>query len=164
MKTLALSACVIALLCCTVPARAAPPTYAEVAYRDRAMHMYDKRPVREIGYGQVRYRGLGPEAWHWRYVQARRRARLRFAPTVTYALRRASAVYGVPFWQLHRVAWCESRLDVWAVNGRYKGILQLGWRPFGFSPFDPVASALSTASTVRREGSWRRWECGRGLR
>jgi hypothetical protein len=56
------------------------------------------------------------------------------------------------------VARCESTFNPFALNGRYRGLLQFSWAPFGFSPFDPVASALSTAAVVRREG-WRRWEC-----
>lgn len=60
--------------------------------------------------------------------------------------------------ELRAVAWCESRYFPFAVNGRYRGLFQLGWRPFGFSPYDPVASALSAALTVKREG-WRQWEC-----
>lgn len=133
------AAALVALL--SWPARADPP-----------------EPVREVGYGQIRYAGHGPEWWHWRYVRARRAARARWRPTVGYALRLASAAYGVPYWDLRAVAWCESRLDPWAANGRYKGLMQLGWSPFGFSPFDPVASALSTAAVVKREG-WRQWEC-----
>jgi hypothetical protein len=91
-------------------------------------------------------------------VRARRAARAHWRPTVHYALRLASAAYSVPYRDLRSVAWCESRLDPWATNGRYRGLMQLGWSPFGFSPFDPVASALSAAAVVRREG-WRQWTC-----
>ncbi len=57
------------------------------------------------------------------------------------------------------VSWCESTHNPFAQNGRYKGLFQLGWSPFGFSPFDPVANALSAAMTVRHDGSWRQWQC-----
>jgi len=100
---------------------------------------------------------------HRRYLQARRQVRVlahrRWRPTVDYAIRLAAAVAGVPAWELYAVARCESTLNPYARNGRYQGLFQLGWAPFGFSPFDPVANALSAALTVRRDGSWRQWEC-----
>jgi hypothetical protein len=89
----------------------------------------------------------------------RRTLRQQWRPTVTYALRLASAVSGVPYTQLAAVSWCESRWEPYATNGRYQGLFQLGWSPFGFSPFDPVANALSAALTVVHDGSWRQWEC-----
>jgi hypothetical protein len=90
---------------------------------------------------------------------ADRHLRQRWRPTVTYALRLASAVTGVPYRELSAVSWCESRYEPWASNGRYRGLFQLGWSPFGFSPYDPIANALSAALTVRQNGSWRQWEC-----
>jgi hypothetical protein len=93
-------------------------------------------------------------------VRLRVRTRTRWRPTVDYAIRLASAVTGVPAQELYAVARCESGLNPFARNGRYLGVFQLGWAPFGaFSPFDPVANALSAAVTVRRDGSWRQWEC-----
>jgi len=89
----------------------------------------------------------------------RRRLRVRWQPTVHYAFTLAAAVYGVPRWQLQAVSWCESRFDPYAANGRYQGIFQLGWSPFGLSPYDPIASALSAAQTVSHDGGWRQWEC-----
>src|SRR5262245_55145912 len=82
----------------------------------------------------------------------------RWNPTVHYAIQLASAATGVPSWELYSVARCESGLDPFAANGRYLGVFQLSWAPFGFSPFDPLANVLSAAMTVRREG-WRQWEC-----
>ncbi len=103
--------------------------------------------------------------WNWRYRlaasqvrDARAKLRQQWHPTVDYALRLASAVTGVSYWQMRSVSWCESRHNPFATNGRYLGLFQLSWSPFGFSAFDPVASALSTAMTVRREG-WAQWEC-----
>jgi hypothetical protein len=90
---------------------------------------------------------------------ARAHVRRIWRPTVDYALRLASAVAGVPLGELERVSWCESTHNPFATNGRYRGLFQLGWSPFGFSPFDPVANALSAALTVRQDGSWRQWEC-----
>ena len=91
--------------------------------------------------------------------RARLQLRRRWRPTVTYALRLASAVSGVSYWQLRGVAYCESTLNPYAVNGRYRGLFQLSWTPFGFDPYDPVANALSAALTVRHDGGWRQWEC-----
>ena len=111
------------------------------------------------------YRGRPATYWAAMYrertrqlQQARRALHRRWAPTVDYALRLSSAVFGVSYWQLRSVAWCESRHNPFATNGRYLGLFQLSWDPFGFSPFDPVASALSTAATVSREG-WAQWAC-----
>jgi hypothetical protein len=103
---------------------------------------------------------------HARYLAARHQTarlrvviRRRWRPTVDYAIRLASAVTGVPADELYAVARCESGLSPYARNGRYLGLFQLGWAPFGFSPFDPVASALSAAVTVRHDGGWRQWSC-----
>jgi hypothetical protein len=112
--------------------------------------------------------GRGVDWWSRHAVQARkdanaraatiRRLKRRWRPTVDYALRLASRAFRVPYAALRAVARCESTFNPFAANGRYRGLLQLSWSPLGFSPFDPVASALSTAAVVRREG-WRRWEC-----
>ncbi len=121
---------------------------------------------RVSGSVSVLYRHRSAAFWAWRYrvrtkqlQAARAAARRRWQPTVDYALRLANAVYGVPYGELRAVAWCESKFYPFAVNGQYKGIFQMHWSPFGFSPFDPVASALSAAQTVRADGSWRQWEC-----
>jgi hypothetical protein len=108
-----------------------------------------------------RYRLLGRREHQLK--RAHEALRRHFRRDVDYALRLASAVYGVPLWQLQRVAYCESTDNPLAVNGKFKGLMQLGWAPFGFSPFDPIASALSAAQTVKHDGSWRQWTCGAGL-
>lgn len=122
----------------------------------------------------ARYHGRTAKAWARAEAQQRanseargkslrrlkRAARVTWQPTVEYALQLASRVYGIPYSKMRAVAYCESTLSPGAVNGRYKGIFQLGWAPFGFSPFDPVASALSAAQTVVHDGSWRQWSCG----
>ncbi len=115
------------------------------------------------------YRGVNASAWAARFrhrtrqLQASRRdvKQLRhvWAPTVDYALHLASAVYGIPYSDLATVSHCESTWNPYARNGKQLGLFQLGWRPFGFSPFDPVANALSAAQTVKADGSWRQWVC-----
>lgn len=122
------------------------------------------------GYGVIRFDGAGAEKWRWRWLlehrralKAERRLRNRFSRDVAYALRLASAAYGVPYSQLSAVAWCESNHDPSAVNGQYRGLFQEGPMfergPFaGFSPWDPVPNALMAAYTVSREG-WQQWEC-----
>jgi len=123
-------------------------------------------PDRTLGWGQVRFEGLGPERWAQRYrrehertLQLRHQLRHRWHPTVEYALRLASAVSGVPLGDLVAVSRCESTFNPFASNGQYRGLFQLHWAPFGFSPFDPIANALSAALTVRHDGGWRQWEC-----
>jgi hypothetical protein len=109
------------------------------------------------------YRGHSAAFWAGRFHRAQRMThRLlyrKWQPTVMYALRLASAVTGVRLAELAHVAYCESTYNPFAQNGRYKGIFQLGWSPFGFSPYDPIANALSAALTVRHDGGWRRWSC-----
>ncbi len=112
------------------------------------------------------YRGATAETWAKRFRHRTRQlqvvkahVRKRWHPTVDYALRLASAVTGVSYWQMRSVSWCESRYDPFATNGQYRGIFQMHWSPFGFSPFDPIASALSAAMTVRHDGGWSQWEC-----
>lgn len=92
-------------------------------------------------------------------LRAHREARRRWAPTATAAIRLASRATGVSETAMRTVAFCESRFYPYAVNGRYKGLFQLGWAPFGLDPFDVYANALSAAYTVARDGSWRQWEC-----
>ncbi len=117
------------------------------------------------------YRGLTASQWAARFRHRTRqlqaaRAQVRhveriWRPTVTYALTLASAVFGVPYSELATVSRCESTWNPFAVEpgGTYKGLFQLGWRPFGLDPFDPIANALSAAQTVRHDGSWRQWQC-----
>jgi hypothetical protein len=130
-----------------------------------------KAPARANGPGRPSpipglYRSHSAGYWAWRYklrthqlAVAKSLLRKRWHPTVEYALHLASAVSGVSYWALRSVSWCESTHNPFASNGRYKGLFQLGWSPFGLSPFDPIASALSAAFTVRHDGSWRQWEC-----
>jgi hypothetical protein len=112
------------------------------------------------------YRGHTAEEWAGRFryrtrqlQHVRTHLQQRWHPTVLYALRLASAVTGVSYWQLYTVSRCESGHNPFAQNGQYKGLFQMHWSPFGFSPFDPVANALSAAMTVVHDGGWRQWAC-----
>lgn len=112
------------------------------------------------------YRGLTARQWAARFRHrtrqlqaARATLKHRWAPTVDYALTLASAVFNVPRADLSRVSWCESTHNPFARNGGQLGLFQLGWRPFGLDPFDPVANALSAAQTVVHDGGWRQWVC-----
>jgi len=121
----------------------------------RIAHMADVVAELEASQRRVRY-------WRrraYRLRLQRDRLRQRWAPTVEYSLRLASAVSGVSYWAMRSVASCESTLNPAASNGRYRGLFQLGWEPFGFTPYDPVANAISAGLTVRHDGGWRQWEC-----
>jgi soluble lytic murein transglycosylase-like protein len=119
------------------------------------------KPLRQMGYGQIRYAGKGPEAWHWKYVQLRRSLVAR--PSTLEAIALASTAYRVSYSTLRRKAWCESRFDPWARNGsEASGLFQFlpsTWRttPYaGFSVFDPFANALAAGwmHSVGRGGEW----------
>lgn len=99
--------------------------------------------------------------------QARRQLKVRWLPTVQYAIRLASDLFGVPEHELRSVASCESPgLSPFLVNrsSGASGVLQFlpsTWRNQGvprFSVFDPVANVLAGARIVAREG-WRQWSC-----
>jgi hypothetical protein len=131
---------------------------AALIFATAAVHADDPPPPQVV---EVDATVQGKTAAEWHQIAARYRRQLiqRWQPTVTYALRLASAVYGVSYWQMRTVSFCESRHYPFARNGVHKGLFQLGWHPFGFSPFDPVANALSAAATVAHDGSWRQWSC-----
>ena len=120
-------------------------------------------PVPDIRIVDSEYRGRTAREWFIRYQQMRRYVTRRWMPTVNYALRLASAVSGVSYWELRSVSWCESRHWPFARNGIYRGLFQEGpmfeHGPFAsFSVFDPIANALTAAHVVSREG-WRQWQC-----
>lgn len=91
---------------------------------------------------------------------------------VDRALRAASARYGVPYWQMRAVAWCESRFNPAAKNpdavadGEHsEGLMQFlpstfrGTPYHGYSIFNAWASAMAAAWLVRRDGGWWEWSC-----
>lgn len=88
--------------------------------------------------------------------------------TAAYAIRLASAAFGVPAGDMRRIARCESGMgaQVTAEAGSgASGLFQfLGstWRrtPFAtFDVFDPVANALAAAQLVVHDGGWHEWSC-----
>jgi hypothetical protein len=140
---------------------------------------------RVVGYGQVRYNGLGPERWAQRYrTERRRRVGLegrvgvllrRLAaerrvllqnPHVVEAINLAAAVYGYGS-TLWRKAGCETggTFDPRSQNSSgASGLFQfLGstWRstPFArFSVWSPYANALA-AGWMHAEGRGGEWSC-----
>lgn len=135
----------------------------------------------EYGNGLTRIDGHGVEWWRWEALKAEkridrleRRLQKRWEPTVDYAIRLASVVYGVPYRELYAVASCESGLSPFAKNrnSTASGLFQMlypstwfgkwGAKPFadaGFSVWDPVAQALAAARMVVNDGGWRQWAC-----
>lgn len=94
------------------------------------------------------------------------RVAVRHDAEVQSALILASHVYGVPLWELRRVAFCESTNVRTATNGQYKGLFQLGndfrgrqtpWFP-RLDWRDPYANTFAAARVVARDG-WSQWEC-----
>ena len=132
---------------------------------------------RVVGKGQIRFDGLGPEAWHLRFRRERqlaerlqrRLAKQRYVllhdPTVTEAIGLAAATYGHgdELWQLAR---CESGLNPRARNlsSAASGLLQFlpsTWAttPYaGFDMFSAHASALA-AGWMLAHGRRNEWVC-----
>lgn len=112
--------------------------------------------------------------WHGRAVHNRRviiklRRRLR-ALHATRRLQSAEtvpqvicSVFGSYCGQAQRVAWCESRYDVHAVNGQYEGLFQESAAVrarYGFG-WDAWTQARSAFGYFRDSGySWSPWTCG----
>lgn len=78
------------------------------------------------------------------------------------AARVVCLVFGSYCAQALRVAWCESRFDVWARNGQYRGLFQMGAverATFG----DGIGAWAQSRAALRyfREAgySWRPWTC-----
>ena len=132
---------------------------------------------RVVGRGQVKFDGLGPEAWHLRFRRERllverlqrRLVRQRYVllhrTDVSEAIDLAATVYGHgdELWQLAR---CESGFDPRARNlssasGLFQILYPSTWRttPFAkFSPFSPYANALG-AGWMLAQGRRSEWVC-----
>jgi soluble lytic murein transglycosylase-like protein len=135
--------------------------HADRRYQGRTARQWASHAVanrRALNHAAMRLRAKRREL-----AALRASIRRRYAPTVTYAIRLASAVYGVD--QSRRVS-CESHGDPYAHNSSgATGLLQfLGstWRstPFaGFSIYDPVAQTLAGGWMIRA-GRSGEWTCG----
>ena len=131
---------------------------------------------RVLGYGQIRFRGLGPERWakrthEWRqaYLGARRelataRHLLLRQPTVTEAINLACLTYGSCS-TLRRRAECESNLNPRAQNssgasGLYQFMAETFQRtPYGrMSIWSPYANAMA-AGWMEAHGKGGQWVC-----
>lgn len=94
---------------------------------------------------------------------------IRRDPDVNTAIRAASVTYGIPVWQMRRIAFCESRMNPRAKNpgSSASGLFQFldsTWRAYpygaaGLSVWDPYVNALQAAYVVKHDGGWRQWEC-----
>lgn len=122
-------------------------------------------PPREVGFGQIKFRGHGPEFWYNRAVHRTRQVRAAKAknraliralrdrqriivsqPNVRVAIEVASIVYGQSYGDMLRVAQCESLLDPKARNTQpiYNGEHATGlfqfipstWASTPFAAFD----------------------------
>lgn len=149
------------------------------------------RHDRVVGTGLVRFNGKGPEAWarayrleHRRFLgeqahrlraQRRLKFRIRSLSSVGqssgpfYAIRLASAVFGVPESEMRAVASCETGGSFSATSlnsssgaaGEFQ-FLSSTWARAGipgFSVFDPIANSLAAARLVIRDGGWSEWSC-----
>jgi len=71
-------------------------------------------------------------------------------------------VFGAYCAQALRVAWCESRFDVWARNGQYLGLFQMGSYArarYGHGN-DPWAQSRAAYRYFVASGSdWSPWTC-----
>jgi hypothetical protein len=140
--------------------------------------------LRVIGHGQIRYAGHGPEFWHLRFVQERRRAQTLRAdlleqPAVGEAINLACVVYGHCA-ELWRKARCESTLGrhlasasssarglfMFLTEGRVRAYAG-GWSDGGtwattpfwrFSPMSLYANALA-AGWMHANGRGGEWVC-----
>lgn len=74
-------------------------------------------------------------------------------------------VFGPYASQALRVAWCESRYSIWARNGTYENIFQMGYserRRFGWHEAGSPAWQAALAAWryfVASGYSWRAWAC-----
>ncbi len=89
-------------------------------------------------------------------------AALNRTPTNEQVIRQVFGVYGS---QAVAVARCESGLSVWARNGQYENIFQMGYnerRTYGWHTVGSPAIVAARAAYryfVASGHSWRAWEC-----
>lgn len=124
---------------------------------------------RVVGFGQVKFDGLGPEAWAqrarvWHKAYLRQRRALLAAPSTREAIDLSCAIYGFcsSLWSKAR---CESGLSPFAHNpSGASGLFQFlpstfASTPFGnFSIWSPYANALA-AGWMHDHGRGGEWVC-----
>lgn len=98
----------------------------------------------------------------------RRELAVRYTRDATYAIRLASAAFGISETDMRTIAQCESNLGAqkYAEAGSgASGLFQFlpstfARTPFaGFDIFDAEANAMAAAWLVRKDGNWREWSC-----
>lgn len=76
------------------------------------------------------------------------------------AAQRAICHYWHPCTKALQVAWCESRYDVYARNGQYLGLFQMG--DYARSTYGHAWNAWAQAKAAHRyylDAGWAPWEC-----
>jgi hypothetical protein len=131
-------------------------------------------PTKTFGHGLIKIGGKGAEAWRWEYVKEKRarkrsdqhrrelRQVLRNIEVVNTPERAIRLVFGPYANQALTVAYCESRLSVWARNGQYLGLFQMGDYArsrygHGTTPLEQAHSAYLYFVDSGRD--WSPWEC-----
>ena len=127
------------------------------------------RHHRVVGYGQIRFDGLGPEAWArraraWHKAYLIQRHMLMAKPSVREAIDLSCATFGYcsSLWSKAR---CESHLSPFAHNSSgASGLFQFIPSTFastpyrGFSIWSPYANALA-AGWMHEHGRGGEWTC-----
>jgi hypothetical protein len=138
---------------------------AVAAWGARPPDPLDKQ--RDVGYGEVRFRGLGPEKWAQRWRREHRqvlelRRVLAHRGSTSEAIQLAAATYGSAS-TLWRRARCESHLNRWAQSPTgARGLFQFLPSTFrstpyaGLSIWSPYANALAAGWMIAhgRGGEW----------
>lgn len=167
--------------------KAAAITLAGLALATSTLDPHDHKQNhhRVLGHGQIRFDGAGPERWAARYrrehkakkILARKlRAQQRQLRTLQASRRTLQSatlgpaeairtVFGGYAGQALRVSQCESGLSVWATNGQYVNLFQMGenerrtygWHVAGSSAI--VAARAAYRYFVASGYSWRAWSC-----
>jgi hypothetical protein len=124
---------------------------------------------RLVGYGQIRFDGLGPEGWAhrarvWHKAFLRQRRTLLSSPSVREAITLAGATYGNSA-TLWRKARCESHFNPFAHNASgASGLFQFIPSTFASTPYkglsiwSPYANALA-AGWMHEHGRGGEWVC-----
>jgi hypothetical protein len=126
-----------------------------------------QQPDRELGFGQIRFQGVGPERWAQRWRREHRavlqlRRVLAHRGSTSEAIELAAATYGSAA-TLWRRARCESHYNPWARSSSgAAGLFQFLPSTFrstpyaGLSIWSPYANALAAGWMIAhgRDGEW----------